>query len=319
LDALELPEHAPKDRRLLKNLDFFQTCRKDTVELIRLARKTSPRLLVSTSGLGNGRLPDNVARASDFLLIHFNGTKLDDIPKRIQALKKYGKPIVCNEDQKYGQQAAKAAELSVRHGVSWGFMHEKTNQHFPFHFKGAEDDPTVYRMLKTLTTPKIFEVYFPPPKSKGGWRKLTDSEQIRALVGMDPDKLNGFRSWLLGPSSGGHEFAAVVIRRGYVVLEVEKDLRSDSFPDRVGVASCAKAICATVLAIASEESQKGNMPKKMTFDDRAFDYIPWSKPLSDSRKAKITVKQLLNRVISARLHEMIYFHWYLQLWPAHSV
>ena len=62
------------------------------VELIRLARKTSPRLLVSTSGLGNGRLPDNVARASDFLLIHFNGTKLDDIPKRIQALKKYGKP-----------------------------------------------------------------------------------------------------------------------------------------------------------------------------------------------------------------------------------
>ena len=24
-------------------------------------------------------------------------------------------------------------------------------------------------------------------------------------------------------------------------------------------------------------------------------------------------------VISARLHEMIYFHWYLQLWPAHSV
>jgi len=78
-----------------------------------LAKETWPKLLVSTSGLGHGRLPDNVCLASDFLLIHFNGTKLDDIPKRIQALKKYGKPIICNEDQKYGEQAAQAAKLSV--------------------------------------------------------------------------------------------------------------------------------------------------------------------------------------------------------------
>lgn len=32
----------------------------------------------------------------------------------------------------------------------------------------------------------------------------------------------------------------------------------------------------------------------MTFDDPAFQYIPWAEPLSDPRKAKITVKQLLN-------------------------
>ena len=138
------------------------------VELIRLAKKTWPKLLVSTSGLGNGRLPDNVCRASDFLLIHFNGTKLDDIPKRIQALKKYGKPIICNEDQKYGQQAAQAARLSVEHGASWGFMHEKVNQHFPFHFNGADDDLKVYQMLKKLTTPVSGETYFPEPESNGG-------------------------------------------------------------------------------------------------------------------------------------------------------
>lgn len=135
------------------------------VELIRLAKKTSPKLLVSTSGLGNGRLPDNVARASDFLLIHFNSTKLDDIPKRIQALRKYGKPIVCNEDNKHGIEAAKAAQLSVRHGASWGFMHNKINQYFPLQFRGIEDDPTVYGMLKTLTTPKKVATYFPPPKA----------------------------------------------------------------------------------------------------------------------------------------------------------
>ena len=136
------------------------------VELIRLAKKTSPKLLVSTSGLGNGKLPDNVARASDFLLIHFNSTKLDDIGKRIQALRKYGKPIVCNEDNKHGIEAAKAAQLSVRDGASWGFMHNKINQYFPLQFRGIKDDPTVYEMLKTLTTPKKVAAYFPPPESE---------------------------------------------------------------------------------------------------------------------------------------------------------
>jgi CubicO group peptidase (beta-lactamase class C family) len=60
------------------------------------------------------------------------------------------------------------------------------------------------------------------------------------------------------------------------------------------VMSCAKAICATVLAIASDESQKGQLPHRMTLDDPAFNFIPWAQPLSDPRKAKITVKQLLN-------------------------
>jgi CubicO group peptidase (beta-lactamase class C family) len=32
----------------------------------------------------------------------------------------------------------------------------------------------------------------------------------------------------------------------------------------------------------------------MTFDDRAFEFIAWAQPLSDPRKARITVKQLLN-------------------------
>ena len=264
------------------------------VELIRLAKETWPKLLVSTSGLGNGRLPDNVARVTDFLLIHFNGTKLDDIPKRIQALKKYGKPIVCNEDQKYGEQAAEAARLSVEHGASWGFMHEKNNQHFPFRFKGADDDLKVYQMLKKLTTPIIAETYFPPPEPNGGWRKLTDSEQVRTIAGMDSEKLDKLERWLLETGSDQHSFAAVVIRHGYIVLEIEKGLGTNDFPDRVGVASCAKAICATVLAIASERSQQVLTPRKMTFDDPAFRFIPWAHPLSDSRKEKIIVKQLLN-------------------------
>lgn len=132
--------------------------------------------------------------------------------------------------------------------------------------------------------------YFPPPESKGGWGKLEAPQDIRRLCGVDPAKLNELRQWLL--DSDNRPFGAVVIRHGYIVLEVERD--HSSVTDTGNVKSCAKAICATVLAIASEESQKGRLPHRMTFDDPAFDYIPWAQPLSDPRKIQIRVKQLLN-------------------------
>lgn len=132
--------------------------------------------------------------------------------------------------------------------------------------------------------------YFPPPESRGGWRKLDEPRDIRQLAGMDPDKLTKLRAWLRG--SDDRPFAAVVIRRGYIVMEEERGRSAISSSQRV--ASCSKAVCATVLAIASERSQQGRTPRKMSFDDRAFDFIPWAQPLSDPRKARITVKQLLN-------------------------
>jgi len=92
--------------------------------------------------------------------------------------------------------------------------------------------------------------------------------------------------------SDNRDFAAVVIRRGCIVLEVER--RDSAKTDSRRVASVSKAVCATVLAIASERSQHGLTPRKMKFDDPAFDYIPWAQPLSDPRKASITVRQLLN-------------------------
>jgi len=134
------------------------------------------------------------------------------------------------------------------------------------------------------------DAYFPPPESQGGWRKLSDAEAIRERASMDPQKLNELREWLL--ASDSRDFAAVVIRRGHIVLEVERN--KSAVKDAQNVKSCAKAICATVLAIASEESRQGRTPRKMTFDDPAFDFIPWAQPLSDPRKAKITVRQLFN-------------------------
>ena len=123
------------------------------VELIRLAKQNHPQLLVSSSGYGDGRLDREVCEAADFLLIHFNGTPVAKIAERIASLKAFGKPIVCNEDDKLGRSAAAAAKVSVNNGASWGFMHSVQNQTFPFRFLGADDDPLVYEALKQLTTP----------------------------------------------------------------------------------------------------------------------------------------------------------------------
>jgi hypothetical protein len=121
-------------------------------ELIRMAKKTHPSLLVSTSGLGDGAVSQEVARAADFLLVHFNDTKIEDMPARIRALKEFGKPVVCNEDAKIGEAGARAAAVCVANGASWGLMAEKVNQHYPFAFRGAADDDLVYAELKALTS-----------------------------------------------------------------------------------------------------------------------------------------------------------------------
>jgi len=89
------------------------------------------------SGYDDGSIAEQVARASDFLLIHFNGTSLDAIPGLITALKRFGKPIVCNEDAKVGAQGAKAAELCVAGGASWGSDGGRDKSAFPLHIQGS--------------------------------------------------------------------------------------------------------------------------------------------------------------------------------------
>jgi hypothetical protein len=131
-------------------------------ELSGLAKRTCPSLLVSASGLGDGRLPDDIAQASDFLLIHFNETRIEDIPSRVAALKRFHKPIVCNEDEKVGEEGARTCEVSVANGISWGLMLVELNQHFPFTFRGAADDPKVYAALRRATSSAAAEPHTDP-------------------------------------------------------------------------------------------------------------------------------------------------------------
>ena len=109
------------------------------------------------------------------------------------------------------------------------------------------------------------ENYFPPPEPEGGWRKLEDPEEIRRLAGMDPARLDSLKQWLL--DSDDRPFAAVVIRNGYIVLEVEREPGdSTSTGD---VKSCAKAICAGHVRLC--------FPKEREID-RASNELDWGRP-----------------------------------------
>ena len=73
-------------------------------------RRPRRRLLVSASGLGHGQLADRVAEgerlSADPLQWHAGRGN----PRPHRGAEKFGKPIVCNEDEKVGEQGAKAAE-----------------------------------------------------------------------------------------------------------------------------------------------------------------------------------------------------------------
>ena len=132
--------------------------------------------------------------------------------------------------------------------------------------------------------------YFPPPESQGGWRRLEDPGEIRRAR----------RAWTRRNSgnsidgccdSDRRNFAAVVIRRGHIVLEVERG--NSAKTDARRVASVSKAVCATVLAIASELSQQGKTPRKMTFETRRSSSSP-GPAAERSAQGEITVRQLFN-------------------------
>lgn len=134
------------DREVIKNPTSMR-------DLVALAKKTAPDLLVSTSGGGGGRIDRRIATASDFLLLHFNIVLPEAIAQKAAAASKVAKAIICNEDPKTGEEGVKALQASSDAFISWGYSNVKKNQTYPFKFEGPADDPLVYAKFKELATP----------------------------------------------------------------------------------------------------------------------------------------------------------------------
>ncbi len=121
-------------------------------DVIASVKKACPGLLVAASGVGNGRTSHQVGNASDFILLQFSKIPAGQIQARVTSASKYVKAIVCNADEKTGDNAIASAQAAVDSLCSWGYSNVGKNQHAPFAFEGAKDDPALYAKLKELTT-----------------------------------------------------------------------------------------------------------------------------------------------------------------------
>jgi CubicO group peptidase (beta-lactamase class C family) len=143
--------------------------------------------------------------------------------------------------------------------------------------------------------------YFPPTESKGGWRTLLpengepSAEQKTAIaktVGVDWDKLK--EAWEVDAAAGGAT-GLLVIRKGHVVGEWYKDCdRAKTF----NIYSSSKAYTSLGFGLLLADSDAGKLPsgKKLTLDTKVCnkDWLPEALPLPDSRKADVTLRNLLN-------------------------
>jgi len=107
------------------------------------------------------------------------------MPAGITALKQFGKPIVCNEDDKTGGEAVAALRASVGNGTSYGLMLKEQNQTFPFRFEGAADDPVFYAELRAQTTPRASEAK-PAPRSTSGSGLALSAGEVPTAASANP-------------------------------------------------------------------------------------------------------------------------------------
>jgi hypothetical protein len=129
-----------------------------------IVRSTAPSLLVSTSGMGDAKFHQKLAETADFILIHGNSSKPDEYESKINALKRYKKPIVFNEDWCFSDDtrgvgdAVQKATAAWKAGASWGIMNQTRNQHWPFIFgigkpeegRNAKEDFVAYETIAKL-------------------------------------------------------------------------------------------------------------------------------------------------------------------------
>jgi CubicO group peptidase (beta-lactamase class C family) len=136
------------------------------------------------------------------------------------------------------------------------------------------------------------QIYYPPPESRGGWRWLKDPAQVRAVAGMDPDKLDLLRQEQES-LYGEHSWSIVVVRHGYLVREFYT--HNVLIPTRFDVWSGTKSFTGTAWGLLLEDSRQGRLPngQRVDLDSPAYSFIPEGHPLSDPRKERITVRHLL--------------------------
>jgi CubicO group peptidase (beta-lactamase class C family) len=141
---------------------------------------------------------------------------------------------------------------------------------------------------------------FPPPQSKGGWPSLLPTKgdpddarktEIRKTGGVDWDKLAA--AWQYN-AAAEEASGLLVIRHGVVVGELYKGCGPDT---TFNIYSCSKSYTSLAFGLLLADAEAGKLKggKKLSLDTRVFseEWLPEALPLSDPRKADITLRHLL--------------------------
>lgn len=139
----------------------------------------------------------------------------------------------------------------------------------------------------TFVTPDRAADYFPLPDNASGWRTLKDPAQIREVAGMDAARLdNAFEFTQRCSQNGG----LLVVRHGYLVFErYFGRAHRNANPD---MASTGKAVTSVACGIMLHEFHD-KIPNGLDTKVYSKEFLPEAFPLDDSRKAEITLGQLL--------------------------
>ena len=143
--------------------------------------------------------------------------------------------------------------------------------------------------------------YFPPSDAEGGWRTLTDANDVKKMTGIDRKKLDDAFDFIRTTTRNG---GLLVVRHGYLVYEnyFGKGQR-DATPN---LGSCGKSFTSIAVGILMEE-RPDLFPKGL--DQKIFtpEYMPpMAFPLPDPRMADIKLGQLLAFTAGIRGNNPVY-------------
>jgi hypothetical protein len=147
--------------------------------------------------------------------------------------------------------------------------------------------------------------YFPPKESAGGWRQVHGDEEIRALAGMDPERLKLIHEEQSQMYQG--PWAIVIISKGYLV---EEWFGVPAMPNTTYDAwSATKSATGIAMGLLLDDSIHHTLPgdAQISLDTPIYDYIPEGLPFTDPRKKDIKLRHVLSMTsgIAGQQHGLI--------------
>jgi CubicO group peptidase (beta-lactamase class C family) len=129
--------------------------------------------------------------------------------------------------------------------------------------------------------------YFPAPDAEGGWRSLKKASEIRALTGIEKDRLDAAFQYVQKTSQHG---GLLVLRHGQLVYESYFGRGNrNANPNMYSIGKIFTSVCCGILLAEHRDRFPDGLAQKVF--TRA--YLPEAFPLSDPRMAEIQLGNLL--------------------------